>query len=1060
MKQILAFITLVLFLVSNPVAAQKVVLTMQQGHSNPVKTLKLNRSGDFLLTGSADNTIKLWDTKNGRLIRTFSGHSNFVEQVSFDPEEKWLLSASGDKTLKIWDVNTGVEVKTLRGHQGNVTAGLFHPTGKIVFSSSWDGSVKFYNALSGKEIISEQLLNGRLNDLALHPTGNILAAAGSDGIIRLLKTSNAGLIAELKGHSEAVTKICFSTNGKQLLSVSDDQSLKLWDIASGKSVQTYKKYNNRLSGCSFSTDGEFVISSSQDGKIVFWDKDSGKQIRDIHGGLAVTNVMGAKGVIYFASGNGAYARNSTDGNLLVAYEGQSRRVNEISVAPGGNLAVVAQKNKSLSIVDLRNGQVRKQLQAHTNSVEAAVFSPDGKYLVSSGKDGYARIWNVPDFTLRKEIQVSDQTVGSVAFRPDGKYFATGAHDFSVKYWETYSGRQMRSFTGFTGLVTQVAVSDDGTKLAGVSWDGTLKVWDVASKTLDPILDINTEQDELWAVAFSPNSKKVAVGGSNHKIKEYDIATKKLLKTYDGHTDYVSVLQYAPDGSLLFSGSWDNSVIIWNVQTATPVKQLVGHNNYVRTLALGAEGKKLYSGGSDSRILVWDIAKGKNILSMVVFPEQNNRVVYNPQGFFDGTEQGIKAGLHYVKGAQIIPMEALYEAYYQPDLWKTIMSGKTLDSPHIDINTKFKLPPTIVLKFESKENIHFQNGQYISKQVRIKVTVEATDQGGGIDEIRLYHNGKLFESSQRGFKPLPIMGEVKSKTFDVILSSGKNTLTATALNLDRTEAFPAELMVYHKGMEAKADLYVFSVGIDNYKNGMMNLNYAKADADYFTEQLQKGSSKIFKNVYVTTLSDADFVKDKFIETFDELATKVQPQDVFVFYYAGHGVMSEPSGKKKGEFYLIPYNITQLYGSDGVLDKKGISADVLMELSTRVKAQKQLLVLDACQSGGAVKAMASRGAAEQKAIVQLARSTGMVLLAASGSEQFATEVEALGHGVFTYAFVEGLSGMADGGSKDGKITVNEIKAYLDDRVPQLTEQHKGMAQYPTGFMKGMDFPLTIK
>ena len=89
--------------------------------------------------------------------------------------------------------------------------------------------------------------------------------------------------------------------------------------------------------------------------------------------------------------------------------------------------------------------------------------------------------------------------------------------------------------------------------------------------------------------------------------------------------------------------------------------------------------------------------------------------------------------------------------------------------------------------------------------------------------------------------------------------------------------------------------------------------------------------------------------------------------------------------------------------------------------------------------------------------MARSTGTYWLTASGSEQFATEFQQLGHGVFTYAILEGLKGNADSG--DRKITAKELGAFIEDKVPELTEQYKGQAQFPRSYGFGQDFPLVI-
>nr|NQU93265.1 hypothetical protein [Bacteroidota bacterium] len=73
--------------------------------------------------------------------------------------------------------------------------------------------------------------------------------------------------------------------------------------------------------------------------------------------------------------------------------------------------------------------------------------------------------------------------------------------------------------------------------------------------------------------------------------------------------------------------------------------------------------------------------------------------------------------------------------------------------------------------------------------------------------------------------------------------------------------------------------------------------------------------------------------------------------------------------------------------------------------------------------------------------------------------ATEFATLGHGIFTYAIFQALRGEADGGTRDKKITVKEISAFLNDRVPELSEKYKGEAQYPTTYDYGQDFPIVI-
>jgi len=159
-----------------------------------------------------------------------------------------------------------------------------------------------------------------------------------------------------------------------------------------------------------------------------------------------------------------------------------------------------------------------------------------------------------------------------------------------------------------------------------------------------------------------------------------------------------------------------------------------------------------------------------------------------------------------------------------------------------------------------------------------------------------------------------------------------------------------------------------------------------------------------------------------------------------------------------FFFIPSESARLYDLSS-LKKDAIEASALQEKFRNIKALKQLIVMDACQSGASVELLASRGAAEEKAIAQLSRSAGIHVMASAGSEQFAAEFTELGHGIFTYLLIKALQGEADGAPKDGKVTIYELKSYLDDQVPELTRKMKGKPQYPYTFSRGQDFPVVI-
>ena len=250
----------------------------------------------------------------------------------------------------------------------------------------------------------------------------------------------------------------------------------------------------------------------------------------------------------------------------------------------------------------------------------------------------------------------------------------------------------------------------------------------------------------------------------------------------------------------------------------------------------------------------------------------------------------------------------------------------------------------------------------------------------------------------------------------------------------------------------------SIGINDYQNPAYQLNYAVNDARSFTKALAAGGDTLFSEIMTYNIENSRANKLEILATIETIKQQIRPQDVFVFYYAGHGVMSDKSKENEADFFIVTQDILNLYGDPNTLFEKAISAKELMQYSMQIIAEKQLFVLDACHSGGAINQLALRGDGREKALAQLARSTGTFFLTASQNAQYANEVGNLKHGLFTYALLEIIEGqIKDNG--DNKLTINEMKTYVEDRVPELSETYQGSPQYPTSYSFGQDFPLVI-
>ena len=170
---------------------------------------------------------------------------------------------------------------------------------------------------------------------------------------------------------------------------------------------------------------------------------------------------------------------------------------------------------------------------------------------------------------------------------------------------------------------------------------------------------------------------------------------------------------------------------------------------------------------------------------------------------------------------------------------------------------------------------------------------------------------------------------------------------------------------------------------------------------------------------------------------------------LLYMAGHGDMVG------NEWFFIPHDVTTPE-DEAMVKRLGVSAREITEVLKTLKAQKIFVVIDACKAGGFISGIAGlRGYEDRKVMKQLVRSTGTYVMSASTDKQYAAELKELGHGILTYAVIEGLQGKA--GEK--KVTVEGLIQYVKNRLPELTEKYRGVPQWPVSWGAGMDFPLAL-
>jgi WD40 repeat protein/pSer/pThr/pTyr-binding forkhead associated (FHA) protein len=265
------------------------------GQTEFVNSLCLSEDNRFALSGSNDNTLKLWEVDTGRCLRTFAGHTNYVTSVCLSADSRFALSGSNDNTLKLWEVDTGRCLRTFAGHTNYVTSVCLSADSRFALSGSWDKSLKLWEVATGRclrtfeghtDYVGSVCLSGD-NRFALSGGGNIFFPF--DKTLKLWEVATGRCLRTFAGHISAVLSVCLSGDNRFALSGGGhtynghDKTLKLWEVATGRCLRTFEGHTDSVKSVCLSADSRFALSGSTDRTMKLWEVETGRCLRTFEG---------------------------------------------------------------------------------------------------------------------------------------------------------------------------------------------------------------------------------------------------------------------------------------------------------------------------------------------------------------------------------------------------------------------------------------------------------------------------------------------------------------------------------------------------------------------------------------------------------------------------------------------------------------------------------------------------------------------------------------------------------------------------------------------------------
>ena len=1065
--------------------SEKPEIFIQLGHSGNIRSVAFTSDGAYLVSGSDDRTVKIWEAATGKEIRTLR-HDEEVKAIAISPDNKTILAGDRQGNITLWETATGKSLGKLSAKGlGELASLSFSPDGRHAVATDFfklvyfdvmakkeifaldRGQDKFTKDLAAQVNVAAFTKDSRYLVLGIKKTDSYYNSQGiSIGIYDIQRRKRIKNFDLLKGNTEIYS-----------LAISPDEKFFLVSASLARSKDMFEK-----SGKVFVVDAQnggiikefyfpepfFEVAYSPDGhhaaigdhgEIIIYETNHWNVARKIRKHLPLAFSPDGQSLIYGNDNTWAYygqwvhktgldLMDLKTGNSVNRYAANVDQVTEASFA--ANEREIMSRSWILLNWDRQNGTPKKPLILKDSSnrmITANAASPDGKYLIV-GNDYGSYIYHTSDGRMRR---MWEKPLFRPDFSEDGKTLFFSTYDRKIILWDIENNRQLRQFADW-GRREQLyinfnKISPDGRYAVVLFEDHEQQ----GSKAIMIVWDANTGKEirrqeiknSIFSLVLSPDSRHILTGESQYGVQAAkdkhvtvlrSITDNRIVKKFPGHTGIISALAFSRNGEFILTGSWDQQIILWEVKSGKRIKTFTGHAGIIYTLEFSSDNKSFVSTSDDNTVRLWDIPAGRESAKFISFVD-GEWIVITPEGYFNASQGGAKH-LSVRLGNRVFPIDNLYEKFFDPVYVASVLQGKKVEAT-ADIRKGIQPPPDIRILSPAPDAVMATD--------TVTVQVGARDTGGGIDEIRLYHNGKALGDDRRGVKLVSRGGETV-RDFQVTLVDGANTFRAVGFSSDRTESNPAELTIQLSAPSKEVSLYVFAVGINQYRNPALNLNYAVPDAKGIAGFFrQKG--QLFKKVNIIEIYDEEATKEGILAKLRELE-KTNPQDAVLIYLAGHGE------NVKDVWYFIPHELTYPEREEHV-QTKGISSTEFSEAMKKIRAQKILMLVDACKSGAVL--VAFRGFEDRKALSQLSRSTGTHVVAASTKDQFAAEVKDLGHGVFTYTLLEGLKGKAAGGSDT--VTVRKLMGYIEEQLPEITKRYKQEAQFPVVDSRGMDFPLVI-
>lgn len=1082
-------------------------MVVQRGHAEYVRAISVGPRDRLLLTASRDRTVKLWDLDSGKLIRELPGHGGRIKDAVIDKYGKVAATISwGSNTsyVHVWDLKTGRKlsdsIPTSRATSGETVC--FTPDGSCLYGNS-DSDVKLLwenPDLRPKENWVDYVDTGHDRDIQTIRMKEIegkllLATFSEDGTVKLWNLET-GILLQTYEHGydhdrDKALSLCFTPDGDYLITGGDKTAAKLWSLTNldvdqttdSDAVSSHPAYTFEhgveIRGVAVSSNGNYLATAGTDGAIKLWELNDLEQrnpIAVLAQGYAtkLTALQFSHDGKYLLAGDEAGIVNRWDINeqeVTMVYTGESAMVNVAKMSPDKKWLAVGDDDNVVRIWDLALGRLINNLnmpRERGEGVTSLDFSQSDQYLVFGSRDSQVSLWNINEDQTTAVCDGSGDII-SVSIGQSDRYIAF-ADDWKASlvdlesegsrieaYQEGGDSYNMRAdFNAITGVLVTGGYYKDG--------NYKIEVWDSKTSQLKHTFfgaqsAPEGHSERIRALKISSDGRYLVSGSDDRSARLWDLEDRSgPIHIFDQHESWVISVDISLGGRYIVTGEENGLGRLWDSRTGEELAVLKGHNGPV-AVSITDDARYIITGSQDSTTKIWEF-NGESPpveLATLVAIGDDDWVVVTPSGLFDGSSEGLRK-MHLVQGFEIIALDQIKKIYYEPGLLGTLITGSKSDLRKVHPIKDLPLFPRIKLAEVQEGVLH----------------VDLEEREGGMGKVWIKVNGKEVVEDANPDRKTNFSFSLDPHKQHFHPATWDNQISITTFNAEgwlrsRPHIIPEYWPTFvsgKAGRRAKAkqqqkesgrDLQLFSIliGTSKYKIKDLSLDYPDSDVTRFGQTLNLIGKQFFKKTDIRQFVSDSPNKDQQLATkaniekaFLDMSKAARANDVFLIFLSGHGDMFGTGSE--AEFYYLTKDLpSKDLASKSTREEGTISTTELTKWIKNIAARKQVMIFDACHSGGFIKGLGkgkSLTATQQRALDEMKDRTGMWVLAGSADGKESFENYALGQGILTYSLLKGIKGAAHRTDDEEPIVdVQVLLSYASNEVPKLARR-AGRKQEP--------------